>query len=90
MPNEPRGTDAMTSEVILVRHATSSHQAPEAPLSEAGFAEARALADLLGTLDIAHIVASPLLREVQTAEPFSARSCFSSTSATPSMSKLLA
>ena len=64
----------MTTEIILVRHATSSHQAPEAPLTAAGIAQAQALAELLDTLDIARIVSSPLRRAVQTAEPFSARS----------------
>lgn len=62
------------TEIILVRHASSTHQAPEAPLTAAGLAQAETLAEVLSTLDVARIVSSPYRRAVQTLVPFSTRS----------------
>jgi 2,3-bisphosphoglycerate-dependent phosphoglycerate mutase len=60
------------TQLFLVRHAASSGQAPDAPLTEAGLAQADALAQFLGSREVARIIASPYLRAVQTIEPFAA------------------
>lgn len=56
----------------LVRHAKSSGQAPEAPLSEDGAAQAEALVPILTKLDAAPIYASPFARAVETLAPYAA------------------
>jgi 2,3-bisphosphoglycerate-dependent phosphoglycerate mutase len=58
---------------LLVRHAQSSGQAPDAPLTELGHAQARALAESLAEFPIDAVVCSPYLRARQTIEPFAAR-----------------
>jgi 2,3-bisphosphoglycerate-dependent phosphoglycerate mutase len=62
------------TEIILVRHASSTHQATDAPLTAAGAAQSVMLAELLSTLEVTRIVSSPYRRAVQTVEPFSAQS----------------
>jgi 2,3-bisphosphoglycerate-dependent phosphoglycerate mutase len=62
----------MQSTVIFVRHCESSGQAPDAPLTVKGFADARDLAQRLASLGIDAIYSSPYARAVQTIEPFAA------------------
>jgi 2,3-bisphosphoglycerate-dependent phosphoglycerate mutase len=50
--------------------------APDAPLSERGRAQAKALADFLGAHAIDRVVSSPYLRARQTIEPFALRAGF--------------
>jgi len=59
--------------LVLVRHCESTGQAPEAPLSEAGTAQARALAERLARLPIDCAVSSPYRRACATLEPFALR-----------------
>ncbi len=59
--------------VALVRHCESSGQAPEAPLTEIGRAQARELVRRLEPLEIDHVVSSPYARARATIEPFAAR-----------------
>jgi 2,3-bisphosphoglycerate-dependent phosphoglycerate mutase len=60
------------SEIIHVRHAASSGQAPDAPLTAAGLKQAHVLAELLSTLAVERIASSPYRRALQTVEPFRA------------------
>jgi 2,3-bisphosphoglycerate-dependent phosphoglycerate mutase len=60
--------------VALVRHCESSGQAPEAPLTETGRAQAVELAQRLEPLGIDHVLSSPYARARATIEPFAARS----------------
>jgi phosphohistidine phosphatase SixA len=53
----------------VVRHADRLNNTANSPLSEAGFARARALRDTLSTKSIDSIFASTFLRTQQTAEP---------------------
>ena len=66
-----------TTNVYLVRHAQSHPSAriphPDWPLSEAGGAQARRLADLLVPLGIERLVCSPYARCLQTIGPFADR-----------------
>ncbi len=62
----------MRSTIIFVRHCEASGQAPEAPLSATGFADARELVRRLAPLGIEAIYSSPYARAVQTIEPFAA------------------
>jgi 2,3-bisphosphoglycerate-dependent phosphoglycerate mutase len=62
----------MQSSVIFVRHCDSSGQAPDAPLTAKGFADARDLAQRLAPLGIDAIYSSPYARAVQTIKPFAA------------------
>lgn len=62
----------MRSTIIFVRHCESSGQAPEAPLTAKGFADASDLVRRLAPLDIDAIYSSPYVRAVQTIEPFAA------------------
>jgi 2,3-bisphosphoglycerate-dependent phosphoglycerate mutase len=50
--------------------------APDAPLSERGREQAKALADFLGAHAIDRVVSSPYLRARQTIEPFASRARF--------------
>ncbi|MBP6012907.1 MAG: histidine phosphatase family protein [Alphaproteobacteria bacterium] len=59
--------------MIFVRHCQSSGQAPDAPLTPQGAADARALTDRLLQLGIDAVYSSPYLRAVQTIEPFAAK-----------------
>jgi 2,3-bisphosphoglycerate-dependent phosphoglycerate mutase len=58
---------------LLVRHCESSGQAPDAPLTARGLAQAEALAHVLAQHPIDHVATSPYLRARQTVEPFAAR-----------------
>jgi 2,3-bisphosphoglycerate-dependent phosphoglycerate mutase len=60
----------LTPSLILVRHCATSGQHPEAPLTEAGQAQAVALASRLAALPIDHVVSSPYVRATGTIEPF--------------------
>jgi 2,3-bisphosphoglycerate-dependent phosphoglycerate mutase len=65
-------------ELILIRHALPVRRevlegAADPELSEDGLAQARLLADYLGTEPIHAVYASPLRRAVQTAQPLSQR-----------------
>jgi 2,3-bisphosphoglycerate-dependent phosphoglycerate mutase len=62
----------MQSTIIFVRHCESSGQAPEAPLTAKGFADARDLARRLSPFAIDAVYSSPYARAVQTIEPFAA------------------
>jgi 2,3-bisphosphoglycerate-dependent phosphoglycerate mutase len=59
--------------VLLIRHCTSSGQAPEAPLAADGYRQAEALADRLGAAGIDRIVSSPYRRARETIAPLAAR-----------------
>ena len=59
--------------LYLVRHCHAAGQAPEAPLTEQGLAQAERLADFLAPLEPDRIVSSPFRRAVQSVEPLSAR-----------------
>ena len=63
----------MATTLYLVRHCQTSGQAPEAPLTEEGLAQAERLADFLAPLGPDRIVSSPYRRAVQSAEPLAAR-----------------
>src|SRR5690606_33282169 len=62
-----------TPSLIVVRHCASSGQHPEAPLTAAGRAQARELAERLSSLPVDHIVSSPYVRAISTIEPFAER-----------------
>jgi 2,3-bisphosphoglycerate-dependent phosphoglycerate mutase len=62
----------MRSTIIFLRHCESSGQAPEAPLTAKGFADARDLARRLEALGVDAVYSSPYARAVQTIEPFAA------------------
>ncbi len=59
--------------LLAVRHCESSGQAPDAPLTAAGYAQAERLADALGSQGIARIVSSPYRRARETALPLAQR-----------------
>ena len=59
--------------LYVVRHCRASGQAPEAPLTDEGRAQAERLADFLAPLAPDRIVASPFRRAIQSAEPLAAR-----------------
>lgn len=58
--------------LILVRHAQSSGQEPEADLTAEGHAQARALVPRLRDLDVSEVFSSPYRRAVATVSPFAA------------------
>ena len=64
---------ASARSLLLVRHCSSSGPRPDDPLSEAGFAEADALADFLSDRGIDAVVSSAYRRAQQSIEPFAAR-----------------
>lgn len=64
---------AMASEIYLIRHCQATGQAPEAPLTEAGRAQALRLRDHLAALPIARVVSSPFLRARDSAAPLATR-----------------
>lgn len=57
-------------QILLVRHCESSGQAPDAPLTERGRAQAEALAAFLARHPIDRVIASPYRRAVESIEPF--------------------
>lgn len=61
------------AKLLLVRHCTTSGQAPDAPLTDAGLRQAERLAGLLGGHDVDRIVSSPYRRAVQSIEPLAAK-----------------
>ncbi|MCP2013393.1 2,3-bisphosphoglycerate-dependent phosphoglycerate mutase [Deinococcus sp. HSC-46F16] len=63
----------MTGELLLIRHAKATGQAPDAALTPAGEAGARRLAVTLANAGITCIVSSPWRRAVDTARPLAAR-----------------
>ncbi|HXX48292.1 MAG TPA: histidine phosphatase family protein [Myxococcota bacterium] len=63
----------MTARLLLVRHCQSSGQHPEAPLTDAGRAQAQALAERLAALPIDFAGSSPYLRARETLAPLAAR-----------------
>lgn len=62
-----------TVHLYLVRHCQSSGQAPDAPLTPLGHAQAERLAETLGDLKFARIVSSTFLRAQQSVGPLSQR-----------------
>ncbi|MDL2344197.1 histidine phosphatase family protein [Deinococcus sp. MIMF12] len=63
----------MTGDLLLIRHARATGQAPDAPLTPDGEAAARQLADTLADAGITRIVSSPWRRAADTARPLAAR-----------------
>jgi 2,3-bisphosphoglycerate-dependent phosphoglycerate mutase len=63
--------DTVTT-LYLVRHCRAAGQAPDAPLTEEGLAQAERLADFLVPLGPDRIVSSPFRRAVQSVEPLAA------------------
>jgi len=61
--------DRPITTVILVRHAEKSAPSGDVPLSEAGHARARALAEILSRASIRAIYTTPFQRTQQTAAP---------------------
>lgn len=60
-------------ELLLIRHCQSAGQAPDAPLTDVGRAQAEALATHLLSHPIDRIVSSPYLRARETIAPFAGR-----------------
>jgi len=60
-------------ELFLVRHCESTGQAPDAPLTAAGLAQARALASALPRRCVDRIICSPYTRAIQSITPFAER-----------------
>jgi 2,3-bisphosphoglycerate-dependent phosphoglycerate mutase len=58
--------------MLLVRHCEISGQQPEAPLTEAGRAQAQHLAGWLAARGVDHVVSSPYRRAVDSITPFAA------------------
>lgn len=61
----------MQQSIIVIRHATSSGQAPDADLTPQGHAQARHLTNKLASLGIDSLYASPYRRAQATIAPFS-------------------
>jgi 2,3-bisphosphoglycerate-dependent phosphoglycerate mutase len=59
--------------IYVVRHCKASGQAPDAPLTAEGVAQATQLADRLIDLPIERIISSPLLRATQSIAPLAQR-----------------
>lgn len=65
--------------IYLVRHAHAGKRSEwtgddaERPISDRGSAQAAAVTDLLGGLDVGHVVSSPSVRCVQTVEPLATK-----------------
>ncbi len=59
---------------LLIRHAKSAHQAPDAPLSNDGMAQARDLVDILTQLGAGPLFSSPFRRAQETIAPFATAS----------------
>jgi 2,3-bisphosphoglycerate-dependent phosphoglycerate mutase len=59
--------------LYLVRHAKATGQAPEAPLTPEGTAQARVLRDFFSGVSIDQIVSSPFTRAIQSIEPLAQR-----------------
>ncbi|MBV9960063.1 MAG: histidine phosphatase family protein [Acidobacteria bacterium] len=63
----------MNRTLYLVRHCQATGQAPEAPLTSEGLAQAQMLAEFLSGSSIERIVSSPFTRAVQSIEPLAQR-----------------
>lgn len=63
----------MNQIIYLVRHATATGQAADAPLTAEGRAQAEALAEFLSGVGISQIVSSPFARALQSITPLSIR-----------------
>ncbi len=63
----------MSGDLLLIRHARATGQAPDAPLTPEGEEAARRLAHRLLPLGITRIVSSPWVRAVDTARPLAQR-----------------
>ena len=59
--------------IYVVRHCKASGQAPDAPLTAEGVAQATQLADRLSDLPIERIISSPFLRATQSITPLAQR-----------------
>lgn len=59
----------MKKTIYLIRHCQATGQAPDAELTEAGRQQAHKLADFLEIQRVAHLVASPFTRAIQSIEP---------------------
>lgn len=55
---------------LLIRHATSTHQDPDAPLAEEGYVQAQALVAVLTNLRAGPLYASPYRRAQETIAPY--------------------
>ncbi len=55
---------------LLIRHAEATGQAPEAPLSARGHADAVTLGERLCALGVSRVVSSPYRRALETVAPF--------------------
>lgn len=63
----------MTGDLLLIRHAKATGQAPDAPLTPDGTEAAQWLAHALADAGITRIVSSPWRRALETARPLAAR-----------------
>lgn len=63
----------MNQTLYLVRHGQATGQAPEAPLTPEGVAQAQTLAEFLSGSSIGQIVSSPFTRAIQSIEPLAQR-----------------
>lgn len=63
----------MKKTIYLIRHCQASGQAPDAELTETGRQQAYKLADFLENQRVAHLVASPFTRAIQSIEPAAAQ-----------------
>ena len=63
----------MPKHLYLVRHCESSGQAGDSPLTQAGFAQAEALASFLSGLGVELLVSSTYTRAHQSIQPLSSR-----------------
>ena len=59
---------------LLIRHAASTHQAPDAPLSAEGYAQAERLAPVLAARGAGPLYASPYIRAQATIAPYATAS----------------
>jgi 2,3-bisphosphoglycerate-dependent phosphoglycerate mutase len=64
---------AASGALIALRHCESSGQAPDAPLTETGYAQAERLAEALASHGITRIVSSPYRRARESALPLAKR-----------------
>lgn len=55
---------------FLIRHASSAHQGPDAPLTDTGYAQAEKLARHLAKLNIGALFSSPFRRAQETIAPY--------------------
>ncbi|SRR6266498_4476501 len=63
----------MSKTIYIVRHCKAAGQAPYAPLTPEGIAQATQLADRLAVLPIERIISSPFLRATQSIAPLAQR-----------------